>query len=226
MSTDVIAGVAPVLDDGAPKTAGLFSPPDSNKRMAFDDSDSELSELDDEGYSIGALPKMGGAEVAREVKEEGRGGDRMEDGDVGREKKDGEAAGEKEVEVDDIGEVVPDHYADEGRVPVFKPTMHQFKDFQVYVRFPATRFSCDAVANVFADGPHQQIRHAIRHCESSPTTGMARQPAGARRNYQDDSSSRADQAGYHGDEWIVSPDEPAAPESIQSSRMAPIVRSD
>ncbi|OBT44892.1 hypothetical protein VE00_04738 [Pseudogymnoascus sp. WSF 3629] len=133
MSTDVIAGVAPVLDDGAPKTAGLFSPPDSNKRMAFDDSDSELSELDDEGYSIGALPKMEGAEVAREVKEEGRGGDRMEDGDVGGEKKDGEAAGEKEVEVDDIGEVVPDHYADEGRVPVFKPTMHQFKDFQVYM---------------------------------------------------------------------------------------------
>ena len=34
---------------------------------------------------------------------------------------------------EDIGEVVPDHFADDGRVPVFKPTMHQFKSFQRYV---------------------------------------------------------------------------------------------
>lgn len=138
MSTDVIAGVAPVLD--APKSPGLFSPPDSNKRMMFDDSDSELSELDEEGYSVVAPPKMSDAEAAGESKAPEEAGDQKEAGEAGEaidEKKPEEAAGEKEPEVDDIGEVVPDHYADEGRVPVFKPTMHQFKDFQVYVRFPA-----------------------------------------------------------------------------------------
>lgn len=33
---------------------------------------------------------------------------------------------------DDIGEVVPDHWS--GTVPVFRPTMHQFKDFKRFVR--------------------------------------------------------------------------------------------
>lgn len=33
---------------------------------------------------------------------------------------------------DDIGEVLPDHWS--GTVPVFKPTMHQFKDFKRFVR--------------------------------------------------------------------------------------------
>lgn len=33
--------------------------------------------------------------------------------------------------VDDIGEVSPDHWS--GSVPVFKPTMHQFKDFKLFV---------------------------------------------------------------------------------------------
>lgn len=226
MSTDVIAGVAPVLDD-APKTAGLFSPPDSKKRMTFDDSDSELSELDEEGYSIATPPKMPDTEAGEALKEDGEAGEQKEAPGVGDEEKPDEAAAEKEPEVDDIGEVVPDHYADEGRVPVFKPTMHQFKDFQVYVRFPATtQVRCDTVANAYADGSHQRIRHAIRNREGGSPAGMARQPAGARRNHQDDSSPGAHQAGYHGDEWNVSPDEPAAPESLQSSRMAPIVRSD
>ena len=137
MSTDVIAGVAPALD-GA-KTAGLFSPPDSNKRMTFDDSDSELSELDEEGYSIRPPPKILDAEVVADQTESGETVGQKEAAEVVDDKKPEEAAaGEKEPEVDDIGEVVPDHYADEGRVPVFKPTMHQFKDFQVYVRSPAT----------------------------------------------------------------------------------------
>ena len=35
---------------------------------------------------------------------------------------------------DDIGEVLPDHWS--GTVPVFKPTMHQFKDFKRFVRSP------------------------------------------------------------------------------------------
>lgn len=137
MSTDVIAGVAPALD-GA-KTAGLFSPPDSKKRMTFDDSDSELSELDEEGYSIVTPPKVPDAEVVAEPMQLGEAVGQKETAEVVDDKKPEEAAAdEKEPEVDDIGEVVPDHYADDGRVPVFKPTMHQFKDFQVYVRSPAT----------------------------------------------------------------------------------------
>lgn len=35
---------------------------------------------------------------------------------------------------DDIGEVLPDHWS--GTVPVFKPTMDQFKDFKRFVRLP------------------------------------------------------------------------------------------
>lgn len=35
----------------------------------------------------------------------------------------------------DIGEVEPDHYSDDG-VPVFKPTMEQFKSFKLYVSPP------------------------------------------------------------------------------------------
>lgn len=42
--------------------------------------------------------------------------------------------------VDDIGEVLPDHWS--GTVPVFKPTMHQFKDFKHFVRF--FRYSCSS----------------------------------------------------------------------------------
>lgn len=35
---------------------------------------------------------------------------------------------------DDIGEIHPDHWS--GSVPVFKPTMHEFKDFKVFVWSP------------------------------------------------------------------------------------------
>lgn len=34
---------------------------------------------------------------------------------------------------EDIGEITPEYYADDGRVPVFKPTMEQFKSFKLYV---------------------------------------------------------------------------------------------
>lgn len=40
-------------------------------------------------------------------------------------------------EEDDIGVVQPDHYSDDG-VPVFKPTMAQFKSFKLYVSTPQT----------------------------------------------------------------------------------------
>ena len=37
---------------------------------------------------------------------------------------------------EDIGDVFPDHWS--GTVPVFKPNMHQFKDFKKFVRHLAS----------------------------------------------------------------------------------------
>lgn len=37
---------------------------------------------------------------------------------------------------EDIGEITPSYYSD-GGVPVFEPTMDQFKSFKLYVSFPA-----------------------------------------------------------------------------------------
>jgi hypothetical protein len=43
---------------------------------------------------------------------------------------------------EDMGEIEPDYYADDGRVPVFKPTMDQFRSFKLYVSYllPTTSF--------------------------------------------------------------------------------------
>jgi hypothetical protein len=38
-----------------------------------------------------------------------------------------------DVEFTDDDPIEPDHYADDGRVPVFKPTAAQFKNFNLYV---------------------------------------------------------------------------------------------
>ena len=45
---------------------------------------------------------------------------------------------------EDIGDVAPDYYADEGRVPVFKPNMDQFKSFSRYVGFLSPLMKCPA----------------------------------------------------------------------------------
>lgn len=34
---------------------------------------------------------------------------------------------------DDIGDIEPDHYWDDGKIPVFKPTMDQFRSFKKFV---------------------------------------------------------------------------------------------
>lgn len=34
---------------------------------------------------------------------------------------------------DDMEEIVPDHYWDDGNIPVFKPTMAQFKSFKKFI---------------------------------------------------------------------------------------------
>jgi hypothetical protein len=38
-----------------------------------------------------------------------------------------------EDDEDDIGEIEPDHYWDGGNIPVFKPTMVQFKSFKKFI---------------------------------------------------------------------------------------------
>jgi hypothetical protein len=41
---------------------------------------------------------------------------------------------------DEIGSIEPDYYSD-GGVPVFKPTMDQFKSFKLYVRDPTNDYT-------------------------------------------------------------------------------------
>ncbi|OLN86634.1 DNA damage-responsive transcriptional repressor RPH1 [Colletotrichum chlorophyti] len=77
------------------KPAFLHSPPDSNNAPKSEQSDSELSDLDDDAVDP-TPPKQDEAQVE-----------------------------------DDIGEVLPDHWS--GTVPVFRPTMHQFKDFKLFM---------------------------------------------------------------------------------------------
>jgi hypothetical protein len=128
MSADVIAGALPLPLPEAPKLPGLSSPPDSNGAMDLDDSDSELSDIEEDGARIPKATEMPvGLEAGAEARE------KELDSGVGEEMKEQE----QEPEVDNIGEVIPDHYDDEGRVPVFKPTPTQFKDFEVFVSFPA-----------------------------------------------------------------------------------------
>jgi hypothetical protein len=48
--------------------------------------------------------------------------------------------------VEDIGEIYPDHWS--GAVPVFKPTMHQFKDFKRFVRFRYAVWTCSLIRSM------------------------------------------------------------------------------
>lgn len=86
----------------------LHSPPDSNNTAKSDASDSELSDLEDE-------PILSDAPQPAPASDNG---DSRNDA------------------CDDIGEVLPDHWS--GTVPVFKPTMHQFKDFKRFVGLDET----------------------------------------------------------------------------------------
>lgn len=98
-----------------PKPTGLNSPPDSNNAMKLDGSDSELSDLDDalaaDFQSIQPTRHDGTATTAPTP--------------TGR-----ETEPEPEPRVD-IGEVLPAEYS--GTVPVFKPTMEQFRDFKLFM---------------------------------------------------------------------------------------------
>ena len=98
--------------------AFLHSPPDSNNAAKSEPSDSELSDLDEEPVlpDTSQLPSQDKSH--KEATETSA---------------DPQPAEEPE---DDIGEILPDHWS--GAVAVFKPTMHQFKDFQKFVRLLLT----------------------------------------------------------------------------------------
>ncbi|KAI0384636.1 hypothetical protein F5Y04DRAFT_247438 [Hypomontagnella monticulosa] len=101
------------------KTTGLHSPPDSNSAMKLDSSDdSELSDLDDPSLidinvDMSSPPPPGHATQHNDQDHES------------------EQVKQEEEEDEDIGEVHPDHWS--GTVPVFKPDMHQFKDFKKFM---------------------------------------------------------------------------------------------
>ena len=136
MSTEAIGAAAPeaiIVADVAQKPAvdgstssssssskstGLHSPPDSNNAMNLDGSDSELSDID---------------EVADKLNGKLHAGDALAKPAVPPESAETESAPEVKVEpeVEDIGEVLPDHYS--GTVPIFKPTWKQFRDFKLFV---------------------------------------------------------------------------------------------
>lgn len=128
MSIEAIGAPAPTVAmdvelpaDNTSKPAGLHSPPDSNKAMDADSSDSELSDLD---------------EVASKLEDVLRDEPKHEREVEPKEEPDPAPAPEPEPEpepvVEDIGEILPDHWS--GTVPVFKPTMKQFQDFKLFVR--------------------------------------------------------------------------------------------
>ncbi|OAA76010.1 jumonji family transcription factor [Akanthomyces lecanii RCEF 1005] len=109
-SVTVATNTTPVVDAPKDQTEGsnpsqpnfLHSPPDSNNAVKSDASDSELSELEDEP-ALDSVPPGLSASAEPPAAEDDQ---------------------------DDIGEVLPDHWS--GTVPVFKPTMDQFKDFKKF----------------------------------------------------------------------------------------------
>ncbi|KAI6764765.1 hypothetical protein HG531_012652 [Fusarium graminearum] len=87
--------------------AFLHSPPDSNNTAKSDGSDSELSDLEDEPIFSDPLQPADPGDKTTSDEDKSKPSD------------------------DDIGEVLPDHWS--GAVPIFKPTMHQFRDFKRFM---------------------------------------------------------------------------------------------
>lgn len=110
MSVDM--SVATTTSKHAMELVGLSSPPESSHDPKNDGSDSELSDAPDD-------------DILDEVTLEP---DMAKDAPM-------PAIEPVITEEEPTDEVVPDYYADDGRVPVFKPTPEQFKDFQGYVCF-------------------------------------------------------------------------------------------
>lgn len=89
---------------------------------------------------------------------------------------------EEEPEEEDIGEVLPDHWS--GTVPVFKPTMHQFKDFKKFVRRACSRTSIATdILTLFVSIDEQGglVRNDVRNYQNHPTRGMEEHATKTRR---------------------------------------------
>jgi hypothetical protein len=99
------------------KITGLHSPPDSNNAMTADGTDSELSELEDD--------------VAEQIQLETQAVRNVESPAAASQPQPPPPQLE-EAETDDVGDIEPDHF--ENTVPVFRPTIKQFQDFQKFVR--------------------------------------------------------------------------------------------
>lgn len=159
------------------KATGLHSPPDSNSALKLDGSDdSELSDLDDPSFMdmdmdmdmhlhinpSSPAPPPEPANDDQNVKQE---------------------------EEEDIGEVIPDHWS--GTVPVFKPDMHQFKDFKKFVwLYPYSHpFISHPIPTLLTrtllDDKSRLLRDEVWHYQDHPAQGMDRQTP---------SSGRYDQA--------------------------------
>jgi hypothetical protein len=103
-------------------TAFLHSPPYSNNATKSDASDSELSDLDDEAFLADApplpRPELAQAEPQPQPTDE----------------QPASQPEQNQEPEEDIGEVLPAEWS--GKVPIFRPTMHQFKDFTRFVSWP------------------------------------------------------------------------------------------
>lgn len=125
-----IAVVDPKPDPNlSSKPTGLHSPPDSNN--VDGSTDSELSDFDeaiadaDDITLDSPVPRPTTAPTT----EAEHASAHVKNSEVD----DGQPEQVPTPEEDgDIGEVLPDHWS--GTVPVFKPTMEQFKDFKKFVR--------------------------------------------------------------------------------------------
>ncbi|KAL1876955.1 hypothetical protein Daus18300_002562 [Diaporthe australafricana] len=121
-----IAVVNPPADTKSPKPTGLHSPPDSNN---VDATDSELSDLDEEIADADSPPAI--TAKPRQTTPRPASDDAAAPG-AGSEPTQPEQAPTPEQDEEDIGEVLPDHWS--GTVPVFRPSMDQFKDFKKFMR--------------------------------------------------------------------------------------------
>lgn len=177
-STIAVGNTSPV--NKSPKHTGLHSPPDSNN---VDATDSELSDLDEaiadaDSPSATTAPGSLTAPKANNAHESDNDDD---DDNVTARADEPEQNGPEQVPTprqdEDIGEVVPDHWS--GTVPVFKPNMHQFKDFKKFVCHPTPTFCCQVAGSQLriltyscTDGSCRLLRYEVRHHQDYPSSGM------------------------------------------------------